>query len=196
MTHPERAADADGRAAGEIQLRVVDPDSGLDRAAGEPGELWLRGPELFVGYVDESRNEGAIVDDWFRTGDVATVDDDGWLRVVGRIKDIIIRGGENISAAEVEGVLESHPSVHQAVAVGYPDERLGERVCAYVVCDAGLTLDLAESRRWFEGAGVTKFKWPERVEVIDEMPVLASSGKADRAQLRRLAATMSQPRRK
>jgi len=186
---PERAGDADGRAAGEIQLRIVDPEFGSDRGPGEPGELWLRGPELFVGYVDRSRNDEAIVDDWFRTGDVATLDD-GWLQIVGRIKDIIIRGGENISAAEVEGILESHPAVHQAVAVGYPDERLGERVCAFVVCDPGCTLDLEESRSWFERAKVTRFKWPERVEVIDEMPVMASSGKADRAELRRRAATM------
>jgi cyclohexanecarboxylate-CoA ligase len=185
---PDRAGDADGRAAGEIRMRIMDPESGIDREAGDPGELWLQGPELFVGYVDASRNAEAITDDdWFRTGDVATLDD-GWLRIVGRIKDIIIRGGENISAAEVEGTLESHPAVHQAVAVGYPDERLGERVCAFVVCDPGCTLDLDESRRWFEGAGVTRFKWPERIEVIDEMPVLASSGKADRAELRRRAA--------
>jgi cyclohexanecarboxylate-CoA ligase len=186
---PARAGDADGRAAGEIQLRIVDPESGRDRGLGEPGELWLRGPELFVGYVDQSRNHHAIVDDWFRTGDVATLDD-GWLHIVGRIKDIIIRGGENISAAEVEGILESHPAVHQAVAVGYPDERLGERVCAFVVCDPGCTFDLQESRTWFERATVTRFKWPERVEVIDEMPVMAASGKADRAELRRRAETM------
>jgi acyl-CoA synthetase (AMP-forming)/AMP-acid ligase II len=186
---PERAGDADGRAAGEIQLRIVDPESGRDRGLGEPGELWLRGPELFVGYVDPSRNHDAIVDDWFRTGDVATLDD-GWLHIVGRIKDIIIRGGENISAAEVEGILESHPAVHQAVAVGYPDERLGERVCAFVVCDPGCTFDLEKSRTWFEQARVTRFKWPERVEVIDEMPVMAASGKADRAELRRRAETM------
>jgi cyclohexanecarboxylate-CoA ligase len=189
---PELAGAADGRAAGDIELRLVDPTTG-----GEPttedgsGELWLRGPELFVGYSDPERNEGTITDDdWFRTGDLATIDDDGWLRIVGRIKDIIIRGGENISAAEVEGVLEAHPSVRQAVAVGFPDERLGERVCAYVVVDPDHPepFDLVMCRAWFEQAGVTKFKWPERVEVIAEMPVLASSGKADRASLRLLAA--------
>jgi cyclohexanecarboxylate-CoA ligase len=188
----ELSGDADGRAAGDIELRLVDPATGGEPTNDEgSGELWLRGPELFVGYADASRNEGAITeDDWFRTGDLATVDDDGWLRIVGRIKDIIIRGGENISAAEVEGVLEAHPSVRQAVAIGYPDERLGERVCAYVVIDPDHPepFDLGQCRAWFEQAGVTKFKWPERVEVIDEMPVLPSSGKADRATLRTLAA--------
>jgi cyclohexanecarboxylate-CoA ligase len=192
---PARTGDSDGRAAGVIDLRIDSPD---DQGAGE---LWLRGPELFVGYTDPTRNEAAIgVDadggEWFRTGDLATLDTEAdghdWLRIVGRIKDIIIRGGENISAAELEGVLESHPAVHQAVAVGFPDERLGERVCAFVVCrppgEDDTAFDLDECRRWFEQAGVTKFKWPERVEHLDHVPVLASSGKADRAELRRRAA--------
>jgi len=172
----ERTADSDGRAAGAIEMRIA-----------ADGELQLRGPELFVGYSDPARNADALTDDdWFRTGDVATIDDDGWLRIVGRIKDIIIRGGENISAAEVESHLEAHPAVRQAVAVGFPDERLGERVCAFVVADGDF--DLAESRRWFEERGATKFTWPERIELLDELPVLLSSGKADRATLRRLAA--------
>ena len=196
---PSRTGDSDGRAAGVIELRIDSPD------ADGAGELWLRGPELFVGYTDPARNDASIGRDpdggeWFRTGDLATLEpgDDGhdWLRIVGRIKDIIIRGGENISAAELEGVLESHPAVHQAVAVGMPDERLGERVCAFVVChapgEADAPFDLAECRRWFEAAGVTKFKWPERVEHLDEVPVLASSGKADRAELRRRAAALLQ----
>lgn len=191
---PAMAGAADGRAAGEIELRVVDPESGVERPDGESGELWLRGPELFVGYTDPARTAVAVAEgDWFRTGDLATLspEPDGhrWLRIVGRIKDIIIRGGENISAAEVESILEAHPHVHQAVAVGYPDERLGERVCAYVVLsiDPDAAFDLDECRRWFEANGATKFTWPERVEVLAEMPVLASSGKVDRATLRTLA---------
>ncbi len=185
---PERAADADGRAAGAVAIRIVDPATGRDMAAGAPGEVWLRGPELFVGYTDPARNDAAITpDDWFRTGDLATLDDEGWLRVVGRIKDIIIRGGENISAAELEAVLEAHPHISQAVAVGFPDERLGERVCAFVVPLEGESFDLTACRSWFEQSGVTKFKWPERVVCVEVMPVLASSGKPDRATLRRMA---------
>ena len=169
---PSRRGDSDGRAAGVIEMRLA-----------ADGELQLRGPELFVGYTDAARNADSITEDgWFRTGDIATIDEDGWLRIVGRIKDIIIRGGENISAAAIESTLEAHPAVQQAVAVGYPDERLGERVCAYVVCDG--PFDLTECRRWFAERGATRFTWPERIEVIDEMPVLASSGKADRAGLR------------
>ena len=104
---------------------------------------------------------------------------------MGRIKDIIIRAGENIAAAEVEGVLEAHPDVAQAVAVGYPDPLVGERVCAFVVARA--PFDLATCRAWFEREGVARFKTPERVVRIDELPLL-SAGKPDRAALRDCAA--------
>ena len=181
---PERAASSDGRAAGPIRIRIVDPDTGEDRPAGEVGEVWVQGPELFVGYADGRRNEGTITaDDWFRTGDLGRLDD-GWLHITGRIKDLIIRGGENISASEVEHLLEAHPAVDHAVAVGFPDDRLGERVCAFVVAPGGFDLD--ECRRWFESNGATKFTWPERVVVLDAFPTLAA-GKADREALRRLA---------
>ena len=124
---------------------------------------------------------------WFRTGDLATVDADGWLTIVGRIKDVIIRGGENISSAQVEGVLEAHPLVRQAVAVGYPDARLGERVCAFVVASGPFDVDAC--RAWFEAQGIARFKTPERIVRVDELPLLAA-GKADRAALRDRAATL------
>jgi cyclohexanecarboxylate-CoA ligase len=170
----ERARDTDGHATSPF----------LDMKLSEQGELLLRGPELFVGYADPEQTRAAVTRGWFRTGDLATIDADGWLTIVGRIKDIIIRGGENIAAAEVEGVLESHPAVRQTVAVGYPDDRLGERVCAFVVTSAPFDLD--ECRRWFEERGVARFKTPERVVRLDELPVLAA-GKPDRAALTRLA---------
>jgi cyclohexanecarboxylate-CoA ligase len=178
---PGRARDTDGRAVGSVRLRVSDPVTGQPRPCGEAGELWLRGPELFAGYVDASQTEAAITQGWFRTGDLATVDADGWLTVAGRIKDTIIRGGENIAAAEVEAVLEQHPDVVQAVAVGYSDARYGERVCAFVV--ARRPFDLGACRAWFEHEGVARFKTPERVVTLDELPLL-SAGKADRAALR------------
>jgi cyclohexanecarboxylate-CoA ligase len=178
---PDRARDTDGRAVGSARLRVSDPVTGQPRPDGEAGELWLRGPELFVGYIDASQTEAAITRGWFRTGDLATVDADGWLTVVGRIKDTIIRGGENIAAAEVEAILEQHPDVVQAVAVGYSDARYGERVCAFVVTRR--PFDLGVCRAWFEHEGVARFKTPERVVTLDELPLL-SAGKADRAALR------------
>ena len=184
----ERARETDGRATGAARLRVSDPDSGAECPAGEPGELWLRGPELFVGYSDVTATRASISRGWFRTGDLATVDADGWLTIVGRIKDIIIRGGENIAVAEVEQVLETHPDVRHAVAVGYPDERLGERVCAFVV--ATPSFDLEACREWFDHAGVARFKTPERVVLVDDLPVLGP-GKPDRAALRARAANLA-----
>ncbi len=180
-----RARETDGRATGEARLRISDPATGRARGVGEIGELWLRGPELFAGYSDPVQTRAAITRGWFRTGDLATVDAEGWLTIVGRIKDIIIRGGENIAAAEVEGVLEAHPDVREAVAVGEPDERLGERVCAFVV--ATKTFDLDACRAWFEERGVARYKTPERIVQLDELPLLAA-GKADRAALRDRAA--------
>ncbi len=162
----------DGAAVGAVELRL-----------GEGGELLVRGPEVCVGYLDPAQTEAAFTDDgWFRTGDLATLDP---VEIVGRIKDVIIRGGENVSAAEVEAVLEAHPAVHQAVAVGVPDELMGERVAAFVIASAPLGLD--DVRAWFERRGVARFKTPERVEVVDALPLLPT-GKPDRAALRRLLA--------
>jgi cyclohexanecarboxylate-CoA ligase len=180
------ARDTDGRAVGLVELRIVDPVSGVTQGVGHPGELWVRGPEMFAGYADPALTAGVIAPGgWFRTGDLATVDAEGWLRIVGRLKDVIIRGGENISASEVEAALEAHPAVRQAVAVGYPDPLMGERVAAYVVADG--EFDLAECQRWFGSRGLAKFKTPERIEQIDQLPLLGS-GKPDRAGLQRRAA--------
>jgi len=181
-----RARSTDGRPTGEAEVRVVDPVSGRRRPAGATGEVWVRGPELFVGYASTSATRDAFArGGWFRTGDLGQLDADGWLTIVGRIKDIIIRGGENISAAELEAHLEAHPAVQQAAAVGYPDDRLGERVCAVVV--ASEPFDLAACRAWLESRGVTRFKWPERVLQLPSMPLLGA-GKIDRTALRARAA--------
>jgi cyclohexanecarboxylate-CoA ligase len=161
----------DGRPIGDVELRI-----------DTNGELLVRGKEVFVGYLDAAQTAGAFTNDgWYRTGDVATIDADGRVEITGRIKDIIIRGGENISTSEVEATLEAHPDVRQAVAVGEPDELMGERVCAFVVAEPGFDLDAC--RAWFERQGVAKFKTPERVVVVDAFPLLGS-GKPDRAALR------------
>jgi cyclohexanecarboxylate-CoA ligase len=182
----EKARDTDGRAVGSVQLRVVEPESGVVQRVGRPGELWVRGPEMFAGYADPAQTEAVIAHGgWFRTGDLATVDAEGWLCIVGRLQDVIIRGGENISASEVEAALEAHPFVRQAVVVGYPDPLMGERVAAYVVATA--PFDITECQRWFSTRGMAKFKTPERVEQLEGLPLLGS-GKADRAELQRRAA--------
>ena len=184
---PERARDTDGRPVGEVELEVHDPDTGAAVAPGRAGELWLRGPELFAGYADATATAGALSarGRWFRTGDLGVVDGEGWLRVVGRLSDIIIRAGENISASEVEAALEAHPHVRHAVAVAMPDPDVGERVAAFV--EATAAFDLEACRAWFAERGVTRFKTPELVVQLDALPVLAA-GKPDRAALRAMAA--------
>ena len=139
-----------------------------------------------MGYADPAATAGAlsVSGRWFRTGDLGIVDGDGWLCVVGRLSDVIIRAGENISASEVEAALEAHPVVRHAVAVGYPDAEVGERVAAFV--EATGSFDLASCRAWFSERGVTRFKTPELVVRLDHLPVLAT-GKADRAALRKMA---------
>jgi cyclohexanecarboxylate-CoA ligase len=160
----------DGHAIGEVELRVVD------------GELRVRGPEVCVGYLDPAQNDDAFdADGWFRTGDLATLDAAGWLTIVGRLKDVIIRGGENISTAEVEHELEAHPDVRQAVVVGCPDPLMGERVAAFVVGAPTFGVDAA--RAWFSSRGIARFKTPERVIVVDALPSLPT-GKPDRDALR------------
>lgn len=169
---PVRARETDGRPTGAVRLRL-----------GPGRELQVRGPELFVGYTDAAATAAAVSDGWFRTGDVGRVDD-GWLTIEGRLGDLVIRGGENIAPAEVEAVLEAHPAVRQAAVVGEPDPRLGERLCAFVVPTPGASLDLAACRAWFAERGAARFKAPERIVVVDELPRLAS-GKVERAELRR-----------
>jgi len=112
--------------------------------------LQVRGPELFVRYLSAPQTDAAFTDDgWFRTGDIGALDGE-WLTIIGRLKDIIIRGGENIAVAEVESVLEAHPLVRQAVALGVPHELLGEQVVAFVVLGTGAAFDLESCRSWFE----------------------------------------------
>jgi cyclohexanecarboxylate-CoA ligase len=182
----ETARDTDGRAVGHVELRVSHPETGAPLRRGSAGELWVRGPEMFAGYADPTQTDAVIArGGWFKTGDLATVDADGWLRIVGRLKDVIIRGGENISASEVEAALEAHPDVRHAVAVGYPDPLMGERVAAFV--ESAAPFDLEACRRWFSTRGIATFKTPEMVVRLERLPLLGS-GKADRAALRREAA--------
>ena len=161
----------DGHPIGEIEIHIDDN-----------GELLARGPEVCVGYLDAAQNaEAFTADGWFRTGDLAAIDTDGAIEIVGRLKDVIILGGENISTAEVEQALEAHPDVRHAVAVGEPDAVMGERVVAFV--EGAPDFDLAACRAWFAARGIARFKTPERIVVVEALPLLAT-GKPDRAALR------------
>ncbi len=184
---PEKARDTDGHPLGDGEVRVVDPATDRPVPTGQRGEVLVRGPELFIGYGEESQTRAAVRRGWFATGDLGVLDADGCLSIVGRLKELIIRGGENIASAEVERVLELHPGVRQAVVVGCPDPRLGERVAAFVV--GSRTVDVDECRRWFAEQGVARFKTPEVVVHLDEIPALAV-GKPDRQALRSRAADL------
>ncbi|MCW2717959.1 AMP-binding protein [Pseudonocardia sp.] len=183
----DKRATTDGRILPGSEIRLVD-DDGEDVPAGAEGEIASRGHELFIGYADQSLDRAAFLPGgWFRTGDIGRMDAEGYLTITDRKKDIIIRGGENISPKEVEDVIAEHPSVAQAAVVALPDERLGEKVCAVVVLVPGRTLDLAELRRHFASAGLARQKTPERVEIFDALPRTAAS-KVQKFKLRELLA--------
>jgi acyl-CoA synthetase (AMP-forming)/AMP-acid ligase II len=178
-----KRADTDGRRLGSNQLRIVDED-GAELPIGEEGEIVSAGPEQFIAYTDPELNRDAFTaDGWFRTGDVGRLDADGYVTITDRRKDIVIRGGENISSQEVENVLLAHPGVAEAAIVGMPDPAYGERVCAFIVLRPGRTLELPEVQRHFTQAGVARHKTPEFLRIVDELPRTAA-GKVRKAELR------------
>jgi cyclohexanecarboxylate-CoA ligase len=180
---PERDATTDGQLIGEAELRIVDPETLVDVAPGRPGELLARGPEMFTGYLDAALDAQAFTaDGWFRTGDLAVFDGE-YLTIVDRLKDIIIRGGENISAQEVEALLVTHPAVAEAACVAMPDPVMGEKVCAYVIPAPGAEPTLDGIRTHLLECGLARFKLPERLEVRAALPRTAS-GKVQKAPLR------------
>jgi acyl-CoA synthetase (AMP-forming)/AMP-acid ligase II len=133
--------------------------------------LWVRGPQRFLGYVDASLDEEVLdADGWLRTGDRGTIDAAGRVRIEGRSKDVVIRNAENVSAAEVEGVLAEHPAVADVAVIGIPDEQTGERVCAVVVLRRGHALTLSELSRHCQLQGLARFKCPEQLVAVGELP--------------------------
>jgi cyclohexanecarboxylate-CoA ligase len=174
-----------GRPVARVELRVRD-EGGHDLPAGSEGQIWLRGAVMFLGYLDPALNVDVFdADGWFATGDLGSLDSDGYLRISGRIKDIIIRKGENVSAQEVEGVLSSHPGIADVAVIGLPDEERGERVCAVVVLhDTGDPIDLPRIVSFCEEAGMMRQKIPESLEIVTEIP-RNPSGKFDKRALRR-----------
>ena len=178
----------DGIALPGVQIAIVDED-GAEVAAGVEGEITNRGPNTFLGYLgDPALTQRAFRGSWYRFGDLATMDGDGRVRVTGRVKDIVIRGGENISAREIEELLADHPGIASVAVVGYPDARLGERCCAVVVpaaAAAALTLD--DLCSFLRQQGVAKFTLPERLCLVDALP-LTATGQVKKAELRALVA--------
>jgi len=165
----------DGSALTHIDIETRD-DEGRPVPVGEPGELYVRGPDTCVGFFDDATRTAStfVGDGWVRSGDLVTIDGDGYLTVVGRKKEIVIRGGINIAPREIEDLLVSFPEVERAAVVGLPDPRLGERCCACLVLAPGAHLDLPTLVARLRQAGLATYKLPERLEILDALPTTAS----------------------
>lgn len=189
LTEPERAAEksssTDGRALPGVEVKVVNME-GQTMPPGETGRLMVRGAQMFMGYY--KRPDLEVFDDegWFDTGDLAYMDAEGYIRINGRTKDVLIRGGENVPVFEIESLLLKHPAVAVVALVGYPDVRLGERGCAFVVTRPGQSFDLQAAQAWMAEHKVAKQYWPERVECLLALPS-TPSGKIQKFALREQA---------
>ncbi|MCK2223271.1 medium-chain fatty-acid--CoA ligase [Escherichia coli] len=176
----------DGYAAAGVEIKVVD-DARKTLPPDCEGEEASRGPNVFMGYFDEPELTARALDEegWYYSGDLCRMDEAGYIKITGRKKDIIVRGGENISSREVEDILLQHPKIHDACVVAMPDERLGERSCAYVVLKAPHhSLSLEEVVAFFSRKRVAKYKYPEHIVVIEKLPRTAS-GKIQKFLLRK-----------
>jgi acyl-CoA synthetase len=180
-----------GRVIPEMQVRLFD-EAGSDVTATGRGIPAGRGPATSLGYLDDAAANAKLFtpDGWMLMGDVVELDPDGYLTVVGRTADVIIRGGKNISAAQVEEAVASHPAVALAGAVAVPDPVLGERVCVFVELAQGMTLGLGGLLGYLGESGVSKELWPERLEVLASLP-RTSGGKVAKGELRQLAGGLS-----
>ena len=176
----------DGVAMSHVEIMIVD-DDGQPAPANTPGEIVTRGPNTSVGlFGDEARTAATYRPDGFvKSGDIATLDDDGYLTMVSRKKEIIIRGGLNIAPREIEELLVAMPEIERAAVIGLPDERLGERMCACVVLRPGAQIDLPTVVDRLESGGLAKFKLPQRLEVFDVLSATAS-GKIQKHELVRI----------
>jgi cyclohexanecarboxylate-CoA ligase len=185
----DKTTGTDGCALPGMDVRVVDAN-GKPLPTGAEGQLEVRGCSNFIGYMKRPGLAQVADGCWFNTGDIARMDSDGYIRIAGRSKDIIIRGGENIPVAEVEGLLFQHPAVSVVAVVGYPDARLGERACAYVVPKAGATLTFDQMSAYLREQKMAVQYIPERLQVVTDLP-RTPSGKIQKFALRKMAAEPS-----
>lgn len=178
----EKTTSTDGKALSGMEVRVIDAD-GQVLPSGAEGQLQVRGCSNFVGYLKRPELDNTNAEGWFDTGDIARMDEDGYIRIAGRSKDIIIRGGENIPVVEIEGILFKHPKISGVAIVGYPDSRLGERACAYVTVKEGTTLAFEEMTSFLKEHKMAVQYIPERLEIVAELP-RTPSGKIQKFKLR------------
>jgi cyclohexanecarboxylate-CoA ligase len=187
----ERATTTDGCPLPGMELRILDAE-GQMLPAGAEGSLQVRGCSNFAGYLKRPELDPTDPDGWFDTGDLARMDAQGYIRIAGRSKDIIIRGGENIPVVEVEGLLYRHPAVAEVAVVGFPDARLGERACAYVRLRDGASLGMGEMVAYLEAQKMARQYMPERLEIVSELP-RTPSGKIQKFRLREMAREPTPP---
>jgi cyclohexanecarboxylate-CoA ligase len=189
LTEPSRAAEksptTDGRPLEGMEVRIVDFE-GKPVPTGQSGRLLVRGCQMFSGYYKRPDLETFDAQGWFDSGDLAYMDDEGYIRISGRVKDVLIRGGENVPVVEIENLLYKHPAVAAVAVVGYPDARLGERGCAFIVAKPGNTIDLAAMQAYLAECKMAKQFWPERVELVADLPRTAS-GKIQKFKLKEVA---------
>lgn len=191
---PGKAWGTDGRALRDVRLRIVD-DDGRAVPAGAEGNFELTSPTVFRGYLDrpDLSAEAFAADGWYRTGDLARIDDDGFLRITGRVRDVINRGGEKVPVSEIEQLLYRHEAIDDVAIVAMPDERLGERACAFAVLAPGATLTFTKLQNYLDDNRVSKSYWPERLEIVESLPRNAV-GKVQKFLLRERAATLKPQR--
>ena len=182
---PEKTFHTDGCPLPGMEVRVTDPTNN-PVPVGAEGLLKVRGCSNFVGYLKRPQLYGHDAENWFDTGDLARVDAEGYIRITGRSKDIIIRGGENIPVVEIEGLLFRHPAIQAVAIVGFPDPRLVERACAFVVLKPGQTLSQEEMTRFLEQEKLAKQYLPERLVILEDLP-RTPSGKVQKFKLREVA---------
>ena len=176
-----------GQVCPHLEIRIVDPLTLETVPRGVPGEFWTKGYSVMLGYWEQpDKTEEAIVDGWMRTGDLGVMDDDGFVQITGRIKDLVIRGGENVYPREIEEFLYTHPDVLDAQVIGVPDEKYGEELCAWIRMKEGTEALTAESVRSFATGRLAHYKIPRYVKIVEEFPMTVT-GKVRKIEMRELS---------
>jgi fatty-acyl-CoA synthase len=191
----ERRVATVGSVMPHVEIKIVDPETGWTVPTGTPGELCTRGYSVMLGYWQAPDQTDDAIDGarWMHTGDLATMDDDGYVAIVGRIKDMVIRGGENVYPREIEEFLHGHPSILDVQVIGVPDEKYGEELMAWVRLLPGAELTLDELRAFCDGR-LAHFKIPRYLHVTDEFPMTVT-GKVRKVEMRERALDLMRPRR-
>jgi fatty-acyl-CoA synthase len=187
----ERRTSSIGRAHPHVEIKIVDPESGDVVERGQPGEFCTRGYSVMLGYWedDEKSRESIDSDGWMHTGDLAVMREDGYCNVVGRIKDMVIRGGENVYPREIEEFLYTHPDIEDAQVIGVPDEKYGEEICAWIRMKPGRPSLDADAVKSFAAGKLAHYKIPRYVHIVEEFP-LTVTGKVRKVEMREVSVRM------